>query len=293
VGEPVIIRNSMKWKFNKADVRRYRDQYCPFRCSVVEKGTWADLWKQGRSTAVSLLPVLGVLGWGYAEGRVRRCKLAKLAGIPEPQVGRGLALLHAERLIEYDTRARMISFSLSRDRTLREDDHARYSFRFGGWGVFAGTWALMLPAQRAIYFALLSQLRYGQSGFYGLEDWFESENELRSRISDADGRSLGDLDVVQEAMGSGCYLSRCVSISLSRVSELSGIARMSVTRSVDDVAKLGRLAPFYRFQIDGGTVFHLPIRAPRRINPHMLHGAGGLRSLRAKQEFVRREMQGR
>ena len=84
------------------ETSKHRDQFCSFHRSLVAGDMWAELWRDGRGSAVSVLPVLGALGWGFPETHVRRDKLATLSGINPKTLAKALDLLAAKELITYE-----------------------------------------------------------------------------------------------------------------------------------------------------------------------------------------------
>ena len=268
----------LPWKFNPADLAKHRDQYCSLPRNLVNRGTWAALWKEGQASAISVLPVLGALGWDLNTRHVSRSKLATLAGLSLPTVDKGLAMLAERGLIEYQflRGTSVVQFSVPEHVARTEaDSHycvSRNVFRFGAWCAFSGCWAMMQPTQRALYIALLASFRIAHLGMYGENCFYNSCDDVLGTASAEDRRLLEQLGLVQQYFSGGSFLERCIRLSQNSLSELTGVPRETVSRAVHDLKSLGKAAPFYAFRVFGEVMYHVPVRPSAYLKHKFLNG---------------------
>jgi hypothetical protein len=191
-----------------------RSWLCPRR--VIDDGTWARLWRDGRSNgaATSILPVLALHSWPEGRGKgewsrwtfIGRRRLAGLAGVDAKTATAGLSELQAAGLLEskrepqpggrggYRTQVRLHARLYARK--------GEESGRIHGMLVGGGTWAMLpTPAARHLYVIIAAMDAIGDEAAYcnailedcdtgnapWLELWEETEgdeDEMRRRWLD-------------------------------------------------------------------------------------------------------------
>lgn len=241
-------------------------QYCPFARSLVDKGTWAELWREGQGAAVSVLPVLGVLSWGRAVAVESKLSLQRFSGVERPTLQRGLEILWRSELLDTASiRGRTLEFSLADG--LLDCTASRAGFRFGAWCIFGGSWSVLKPTQRSAYVALLAALRREAVGF---------DRDEFAQLSMSDRELLTEIEAFREGdyPESSDRLWRCLQMPYDVLADRTGVARSALVRTVTEVRELGYTAPFIPFEIERKTWYHLPLRARRHFLADYLNGQG-------------------
>ena len=270
--------------FNEEDTSKHWDHHCGFWRSLVTEGIWAHLWCEGRGSAVSVLPVLGALGWGLPETHVRRDKLAALSGVDPKTLSKALGLLAARELITFEQPySGVIAFQLSEkiyaapDRNGPADPYPGAAFHFGAWCVFGGAWGLMTAAQRSIYVALLASTRYSEGSAFHWDNsesrLFDDRDEVREYVSAEDWALIEQLQIVQQRLsGYQYHFVRCAALPYTRLAEMTGMSRQATMQAVAATASFKTCAPFYQFRFADELLYHVPVRASRIFRPVFLNG---------------------
>lgn len=239
-----------------------RQQFVAMRRSFLLDGGLATLWRADRGLAVSLLPVMLLLGRGYFLGVDSPTKrLARYSGICERSVACGVRTLTNAGIVGLNepSSPATISFAVT-EQVLKPQQEPGRRTLFPGRIVDAGRWRRLTRCERVVLLALVGSAtsRRLYPG-HGMEPSIEVMR-YHEWLVDV-GATQSPTTLMQEF---GITVPRVGTTSCSRLARLTGVDRSSASRALQSLSESTRDSSstarplVYIDRSAEGTRFHLP-----------------------------------